>query len=178
MESPLDVSLDEASFGPIHGRGPDSNGGGNLTIWHTRVCSQKHLSPFDFSRQLAAATYHFFELLALCVGQLHDIPNMHNCPLSIRGQTDHALPLMSIQDDSQPLFTDLQGQYLAFIYAYTKIHRRPPAEADMQRYFEVTPPSVHRMVLELERKGLISRKPGQPRSIKLLLAPERLPVLS
>ncbi len=85
---------------------------------------------------------------------------------------------MSIQDDSQPLFTDLQGQYLAFIYAYTKIHRRPPAEADMQRYFEVTPPSVHRMVLELERKGLISRKPGQPRSIKLLLAPERLPVLS
>jgi hypothetical protein len=29
-------------------------------------------------------------------------------------------------------FTPLQGQYLAFIYAYTTIHRRPPAEADMR----------------------------------------------
>jgi repressor LexA len=50
-------------------------------------------------------------------------------------------------------FTELQGQYLAFIHAYSKIHRRPPAEADMQHYFEVTPPSVHRMVMELERRG-------------------------
>jgi len=37
----------------------------------------------------------------------------------------------------------LQGQYLAFIHAYTKIHGVAPAEADMQRYFRVTPPSVH-----------------------------------
>lgn len=73
--------------------------------------------------------------------------------------------------------TELQGQYLAFIYAYTKIHRRPPAESDMQRHFGVAPPSVHRMVLELERKGHISRQPGKPRSIQLLVAPERLPLL-
>ena len=71
----------------------------------------------------------------------------------------------------------LQGQYLAFVYAYTKIHRRPPAESDMQRYFEVTPPSVHRMVMELERKRLISRQPGKPRSIQLLVPPEDLPIL-
>jgi len=31
-------------------------------------------------------------------------------------------------------FTHKQGQYLAFIYYYTKIHRVPPAEAEMQRY--------------------------------------------
>ena len=73
--------------------------------------------------------------------------------------------------------TKLQEQYLAFIYAYTKIHRRPPAESDMQRYFEVTPPSVHRMVLELEKKGFISRQPGKPRSIQLLVAPQSLPIL-
>jgi hypothetical protein len=36
-------------------------------------------------------------------------------------------------------WTDLQGQYLAFIQAYTKVNRRPPAEVDMQRFFEVTP---------------------------------------
>lgn len=74
-------------------------------------------------------------------------------------------------------FTELQGQYLAFIHAYTKIHRRPPAEADMQRFFEVTPPSVHRMVVELEHRGLIRRQPGQARSIEILLATDRLPAL-
>lgn len=74
-------------------------------------------------------------------------------------------------------FTELQGQYLAFIYAYSKIHRRPPAQADMQRFFEVTAPSVHRMVLELERKGLIRRTPGVARSLEVLVPPEQLPVL-
>ena len=74
-------------------------------------------------------------------------------------------------------FTEKQGQYLAFIYAYTKLHRRPPAEADMQAFFEVTPPSVHRMVVELELRGLIRRQPGQARSIQLLVEPEALPVL-
>lgn len=85
---------------------------------------------------------------------------------------------MSIPPETtKPAFTGLQGQYLAFIYAYTKIHRRPPAEADMQRFFEVTPPSVHRMVKELESKGLIRRTPRTARSIELLVAPADLPVL-
>ncbi|WP_228559905.1 MULTISPECIES: LexA family transcriptional regulator [Myxococcus] len=66
---------------------------------------------------------------------------------------------------------------LAFIYAYTKLNRRPPAVADMQRYFGTTPPTVYRMVLELERRGLIRRSAGQARSIELLLAPELLPAL-
>jgi hypothetical protein len=62
-------------------------------------------------------------------------------------------------------FTPKQGQYLAFIAAYARLNRRPPAEADMQRYFGVTPPSVHQMVLTLERAGFIRRKPGTPRNI-------------
>jgi Mn-dependent DtxR family transcriptional regulator len=76
-----------------------------------------------------------------------------------------------------PGFTEKQGQYLAFIYAYTRVNARPPAEIDMQRYFNVTPPSVHQMVLTLERAGLIRRQPGAARSIEVLIAPERLPVL-
>ena len=76
-----------------------------------------------------------------------------------------------------PNFTPTQGQYLAFIYAYTRLNARPPAEADMQRYFEVSPPSVHQMVLTLERLGLIRRQAGVARSIELLVAPEDLPVL-
>lgn len=76
-----------------------------------------------------------------------------------------------------PNFTPTQGQYLAFIYAYTRLNGRPPAEADMQRYFKVSPPSVHQMVLTLERLELIRRQAGVSRSIELLVAPEDLPIL-
>ena len=85
---------------------------------------------------------------------------------------------MSTREDAVPEpFTDKQGQYLAFIHLYPKLNGRAPAETDMQRYFGVTPPSVHRMVVELERKGLIARAPRQARSIKLLLPPDQVPAL-
>ena len=77
----------------------------------------------------------------------------------------------------QSQMTPTQGQYLAFIYAYTRVLRRPPAEADIQKYFGVTPPTVHQMLITLERKGLIRRTPGVARSIELLIAPDALPVL-
>jgi DNA-binding MarR family transcriptional regulator len=76
-----------------------------------------------------------------------------------------------------PSFTPKQGQYLAFIYAYIQLNGRAPAEADLQRYFRVTPPSIHQMVLTLERAGLIHRQPGVARSIQLLVEPEALPIL-
>jgi DNA-binding MarR family transcriptional regulator len=74
-------------------------------------------------------------------------------------------------------FTPKQGQYLAFIHLYTRLHRRPPAETDMQQYFRVSPPSVHQMVLTLERAGFIRRQPRTPRSIELLVDPKQLPEL-
>ena len=77
----------------------------------------------------------------------------------------------------EPKFTEKQGQYLAFIHLYTKLNRRSPAEADMQRYFQVSPPSVHQMVLNLEKAGLIERTPRQARSIKILIPTETLPEL-
>jgi len=76
-----------------------------------------------------------------------------------------------------PNFTHLQGQYLAFLDAYTKINGRPPAEADFQRHFKVTPPTVHQMILTLDRLGLITRSPGQARSIRLNVRAEELPRL-
>ena len=84
---------------------------------------------------------------------------------------------MSEVSRSAKAFTPKQGQYLAFIDAYARLNRRPPAEADMQRYFGVTPPSVHQMILTLEREGLIRRRPGAPRSVEVLVSPEDLPVL-
>jgi len=74
-------------------------------------------------------------------------------------------------------YTETQGQYLAFIYYYTKIQGVPPAEADMQRYFNVTAPSVHNMVMTLEKRRLIKKTPGVGRSIQLLLSRGQLPDL-
>ena len=74
-------------------------------------------------------------------------------------------------------FTATQGQYLAFIHAYTTLNRRAPAETDFQAFFRVTPPTVHRMVVTLHERGLITRVPGQSRSITLLVPPEQLPPL-
>jgi len=74
-------------------------------------------------------------------------------------------------------FTDKQGQYLAFIHAYTLLNRRAPAEADFQQFFRVTPPTVHQMIVELERRGLITRVAGQPRTIQVTLRDDELPRL-
>lgn len=77
----------------------------------------------------------------------------------------------------QSKYTPKQGQYLAFIYNYTKIHGRPPAEGDLESYFKVAFSSIHQMILRLERQGLIARIPGEARSIKILLSREELPQL-
>lgn len=78
---------------------------------------------------------------------------------------------------ASPRFTSKQGQYLALIYYYTKIHGRSPAEADLQQYFRVSPPAVHQMILTLEARGLIERVPGQARSIRLRVSRADLPDL-
>ena len=74
-------------------------------------------------------------------------------------------------------FTPKQGQYLAFIHLYTRLHCRPPAETDMQEYFRVSPPSVHQMIVTLERNGFIRRQPRVARSIEMLVDPNCLPEL-
>jgi len=81
-------------------------------------------------------------------------------------------------DGSGPGFTPKQGQYLAFIHAYTLVNGCPPAQADMQRFFQVTPPTVHQMLLTLEKAGLISRCPGAARSIAVQVDRADLPTLN
>ena len=90
---------------------------------------------------------------------------------------DHETLTVSIPASSTAPFTEQEGQYLAFIYAYTKVNARPPAQADMQRFFAVTAPNVHQMVLTLERRGLLRRSPGRARFLEVLVAPQDLPIL-
>jgi len=86
-------------------------------------------------------------------------------------------PAPRLDPSAAPPFTKKQGQYLAFIFNYSKIHRRAPAESDLQHYFRTTPPTVHQMIKTLELRGFIERTPGQARSIRLLVRPEHLPAL-
>ena len=75
-------------------------------------------------------------------------------------------------------YADKQGQYLAFVYYYGKIHGYPHSESEMQRYFKVSLPSVQQMILTLENRGFIERTPGQARSIRPLIPREELPDLT
>jgi hypothetical protein len=68
--------------------------------------------------------------------------------------------------------TPTQQAYLDFIRKYIDLHRRSPAEAEMQAFFGVTPPTVHQMVVTLTEKGFITREPGKPRSIRVVERPE------
>lgn len=83
----------------------------------------------------------------------------------------------SVASATFPRYTPTQGQYLAFIHYYTLINRREPAELEFQGFFRVSPPSVHRMIVTLEREGLISRVPGQGRSLVLKVPRAQLPDL-
>jgi len=84
---------------------------------------------------------------------------------------------MSTKNNAKKPYTDKQGQYLAFIYNYTRIHGRPPAQADFQRYFNVSAPTIHQMILQLEKKCFITRCVNTPRSITLAIADDQVPPL-
>lgn len=84
---------------------------------------------------------------------------------------------LAVQSRAGAEYTPKEGQYLAFIYYYAKLHRQAPAELDMRKYFQASPPTVHDMIVRLEKRGFISREPGKPRSIRLLLGRDALPDL-
>ncbi|MFI5417929.1 MAG: LexA family protein [Candidatus Lutacidiplasmatales archaeon] len=73
--------------------------------------------------------------------------------------------------------TKKQGRLLAYVYWYSKIHRIPPSENEIAEFLAVRGPSAHQMILTLEANGALSRQPGTPRTIRVLLPPEEIPSL-
>ena len=75
--------------------------------------------------------------------------------------------------------TRQQGQFLAFIHEYIMRNANgvAPSHADLQRYFDLTPPSVNSMLIRLEQKGFIRRIPHTARAIEIIIRPEYLPPL-
>jgi hypothetical protein len=80
-------------------------------------------------------------------------------------------------EKKKPQFTPRQGQFLAFIHLYRILHRQGPAETDMVRFFRVTPPAAHSMVVKLEDLGLVTRESGVVRSVRVAIAEEEIPSL-
>jgi SOS-response transcriptional repressor LexA len=76
-----------------------------------------------------------------------------------------------------PKFTPRQGEFLAFIHAYIKMHGVAPSENEICTRFALTPPSVHDAIVRMHKRGLIDRTPGQARSIRVLVPDDEIPPL-
>ena len=75
--------------------------------------------------------------------------------------------------------TRQQGQFLAFIREYMMRNHAgvAPTHANLQRFFNLTAPSVNSMLIRLERRGFIRRVPHQARGIELTVNPDWIPPL-
>ena len=101
-------------------------------------------------------------------------------PKAVKERADRSPPKeigTKAKSTTQATFTPRQGQFLAFIHLYRKLHRRGPAETDLVKFFRVTPPSAHGMVVKLEELGLITREAGVGRSMRVAVPVEQLPEL-
>ncbi len=75
--------------------------------------------------------------------------------------------------------TRQQGQFLAFIREYMMRNHAgvAPTHANLQRFFNLTAPSVNSMLIRLERRGFIQRITGKARGIELTVNPVWIPPL-
>ena len=129
----------------------------NLTI--TNKLQGQQLSRVDFGDDGRRLTLHFSGGISLTVDAN---------PAGLQVAVEQiAPPEPSDPDVKQP--TKRQLDYLLFIDKYVKRFGRAPAEADIERHFSVSPPSVNQMMKMLERQGFITRTPGTPRSARICI---------
>jgi repressor LexA len=73
--------------------------------------------------------------------------------------------------------TDAQRQTLQAIRDFVVRHEYPPTMLELGRAMKITGPSAHQLVLQLERKGYVTRQPKQPRSLKVVRDIEHKPTM-
>jgi repressor LexA len=75
--------------------------------------------------------------------------------------------------------TRQQGQFLAYIHEYMRRNYAgvAPTHAALQKFFNLTAPSVNSMLNRLEHRGFLRRIPHQARGIELTIAPDLIPPL-
>ena len=173
----LQVAEHEALLGSVDGRAASAHAPHDIVVAGAGIGGQQNLRPFELACRVLAPAQKPREFGAFGLAQFNSIAYIHPYLLLLVGGTDEQLNRMAGVSRSAKIFTPKQGQYLAYIHLYMRLHRRPPAETDMQQYFRVSPPSVHQMVVTLERAGFIRRQPRVARSIELLVDPKHLPEL-
>ncbi len=178
VECRLQAHLHEAALGAVD-RGAAGHRRGDCLIAHAGIGCQQDLSSLELACSMLTAAQHPCEFLAFGLVEIDAIAYIHleasfRC---WRFRKNQKMNQLLDRQPAQPRFTHKQGQYLAFIWTYALLNRRSPAERDMQRFFAVTAPSVHQMLLTLERDRYIRRQPGIARSIELLVDPDTLPRL-
>jgi len=75
-----------------------------------------------------------------------------------------------------PKFTIKQGQYLSYIFYFTKVNGVSPSEKDFQKYFNSSLSAVRRMISNLEKRNLILCK-TKPFQIEVCLNRSEMPDL-
>jgi len=86
----------------------------------------------EFAGGSFALAQHRGEFIAFGLAQFDPITYIHSDLLV--GEPDESTNESKIRRCAQPStqgFTEKQGQYLAFIYTYSHMFRRPPAETDI-----------------------------------------------
>jgi hypothetical protein len=134
---------------------------------------QQNLRALELAHRMLAAAKKPRKFATLGLAQFDPIPYIHPHLLLDRGMDEHS-------DGRREFFGKNLHAQAGQVFGYPPVHAPTPpapAETDMQQYFRVSPPSVHQMVLTLERAGFIKRQPRVPRSIEVLVDPKLLPEL-
>jgi DNA-binding MarR family transcriptional regulator len=56
---------------------------------------------------------------------------------------------------------------LAYLGLFWRLHQYGPSESERAEHFRVSARSLHKMIVNLEEKGLVTREPGVPRSVQV-----------
>jgi hypothetical protein len=131
------VAFYEPALDPVHRGQANADAGGDQAVAGSGIRSHQDLRPLDAANRLAPQ--QSLQLALFSVTQSHVILYRHRSLLRFEAQP--ISPPVMPSSAEKPGFTSKQGEYLAFIYAYTRGLGRPPAEADIQRHFGVTPPT-------------------------------------
>jgi hypothetical protein len=177
-QRPFQIAFHKAPLGPVHGGTAHRHRARNLFIAAAGIGRQQDLGALEFAGGSFAFAQHRGEFIAFGLAQFDPITYIH--PDLLVGGPDESTNESKIRRRSRPQRSKLHRKARpvpGFHHTYSHMFRRPPAETDMQRHFQVSPPSVHQMIVTLERNGLIQRQTGVPRSIQILVAPEHLPIL-
>ena len=171
------VAEHEAALGPVHGRPANADTGGDRLVTGAGIGGEQNLRPLELARRLLATAQKRPEFGALGMAELHPIPYIHPRLLGSKARTNSLNRMAGVKGPpAKTSHAQKQGQYLAFIYAYARLHRRPPTEADMHGSTSASAHlPAHQMILTLERAGFIRRQPRVARSIEMLVDPGKSP---